>query len=117
MRISNAVNELLIFLHVFENEKIDNGIHNHFLQHLRNKKYSENKINSIVCNLDIAEAKEFIKINPDAEYYYEFIDITEKYSDYIIEQEKNHDKFLHGLLGSAFTIIGGIIGAIIAVFA
>ena len=51
--------------------------------------------------------------NYDAETLGEAVEPTWTFTEYILEREKNFSKFLYGLLGSAVTIIGGLIGALI----
>ena len=71
------------------------------------KHYSQRKISSIYYYLSIASAKGFL------ERFKNTIFVTEKYSDYIIEMEKENKKFIQYLIGSLLTIIGGIIGSIL----
>lgn len=83
-----------------------------FEKYLHAKRKNQHEVN---FKLKIALSKEFIKLNYSASTLEEFVEVTETFSNYVLSQETAKKKFLYGAIGSAITVVGGLIGALIAV--
>lgn len=79
------------------------------------KKYlkSEKTYYEVSYKIELAEKKGYLVFNENADTFGEAVDPTSSFTEYIIEREKTLSKFLSGLIGSALTIFGGLVGALI----
>lgn len=62
----------------------------------------------------LALKQDFFEVDQDAETLAEAFSVSKHFADYVLEQEKGFTKFLYGLIGSCITVVGGLIGALIA---
>lgn len=116
MTISKAVELLIKFQNMNPDIKVETAtdikkMNSEFQKYLHSKRKNQHEVN---FKLDIAISKGFIVINPEASTMENFVEVSENFSDYIISQESTKKKFVYGLIGSAVTVGGGLIGALIA---
>lgn len=118
MTISKAVELLMKFVDANSDAKIEtkedcDKVDNDLEKFIRSKHKNEHEFS---YKLKIAESKEFIIFDYNANTLGEGVTTTEKFADYILSKESNSSKFLHGLIGSIVTVVGGVIGAVIGIF-
>lgn len=117
MTISKSVELILKFCNSHSDKKISddgNNIEKEFISYLRTHKHRN--VDEVLYKIDLAMKKGFLEINLDADNFGEAFSSTILFSDYIIERENRFSKFIYGLTGSVLTVVGGVIGALIAAF-
>ncbi len=118
MTIAKAVELLMKFVDINYEQcvKTDEDIkilENKFEEFLKSK--HKNKL-EVSYKLNIAFSKNFLIRNDNELDFGNYLQTTEIYADYILKNENNRSKFIYGLVGSAITVIGGLIGALITAF-
>ncbi len=118
MTIAKAVELLMKFVDTNYEQcvKTDEDIkilENKFEEFLKSK--HKNKL-EVSYKLNIAFSKNFLIRNDNESDFGNYLQTTEIYADYILKNENNRSKFIYGLVGSAITVIGGLIGALITAF-
>lgn len=119
MSIEKAIKILLKFKEENKDKPFDYlDFWDDFNNYLSSKIKSKKVIKNIQLKLEIAQLKDFIMFSDDAEtdiYGYAIL-LTPEFAEYMLENERSNKKIFWGALGSLFTLIGTIIGALIATF-
>lgn len=85
-----------------------------FIHYLRQHHF---KTQNVSFYLHLARVKEFILFDDQAATIGEAFEVSKEFTDYVIKNDAKKRQFLYGLIGSLCTIVGGIVGALIAAFA
>ena len=115
MTIKKAIYYLLEFTDnnltpVSDYETFDKSI----IEFFKHKRFSNRKITQIKFLIDTANANGFLELNENAMSYEEMFSTTKLFAEYVLKIEDDFIKFKYGLIGSVITIVGGLIGALIA---
>lgn len=114
MNIIKAVRILHNFIVLNENEEIGKDGENFERLFIRYTKQHHYRAQSVSFYLHLAIVKGFIIFDNQANKIGEAFEISTAFTDHVIKNDTQRKKFLYGLIGSVFTIVGGIIGALIA---